>query len=189
MEEIEIEERVILIPENVNVTVKNNLIEVSGPLGKLSEDFSHAPVKIELRNNKEIAVYVYWPRTKEAAIVGTIASLIKNLIKGVTKGFTYKLKIVYSHFPVTIKVNEKEKKLIIENFIGEKSPRIAKIIGNAKVEVKGDDIIVQGINLKEVSQTASNIEQATKIKKKDPRVFLDGIYIYERKEGLEHGKL
>ena len=64
MEEIEIEERVIPIPENVNVTVKNNLIEVSGPLGKLSEDFSHAPVKVELRNNKEIVVYAYWPKTK-----------------------------------------------------------------------------------------------------------------------------
>jgi len=188
MEEIEIEERVIPIPENVNVTVKNNLIEVSGPLGKLSEDFSHAPVKVELRNNKEIVVYAYWPKTKEIAIVGTVSSLIKNLIKGVTKGFTYKLKIVYSHFPVTVRINEKEKKVIIENFIGEKSPRIAKIVGNVKVEVKGDDIIVQGLNLKEVSQTASNIEQATKIKKKDPRVFLDGIYIYEKKEGLEHGK-
>ena len=89
---------------------------------------------------------------------------------------------------MTVKINEKEKKVIIENFIGEKFPRIAKIVGNVKVEVKGDDIIVQGLNLKEVSQTASNIEQATKIKKKDPRVFLDGIYIYEKKEGLEHGK-
>ncbi|MEM3552572.1 MAG: 50S ribosomal protein L6, partial [Candidatus Bathyarchaeia archaeon] len=66
--------------------------------------------------------------------------------------------------------------------------RIARIVGNVKVEVKGDDIIVQGLNLKEVSQTASNIQQATKIKKKDPRVFLDGIYIYEKKEGLEYGK-
>ncbi|MEM3553128.1 MAG: 50S ribosomal protein L6, partial [Candidatus Bathyarchaeia archaeon] len=109
MEEIEVEERVISIPENVSIAVKDNLVEVSGPLGKLSEDFSHTPVKIELRNNKEIAVYAYWPKTKEIAIVGTVASLIKNLIKGVTKGFTYKLKVVYSHFPVTIKVNEKEK--------------------------------------------------------------------------------
>jgi large subunit ribosomal protein L6 len=188
MEEVEIEKRVISIPENVNVALKNNLIEVSGPLGVLSEDFSHAPVKIELNNNKEIIVYAYWPKIKEAAIVGTIASLIKNLIKGVTKGFTYKLKVVYSHFPVTIKVNEKEKKIFIENFIGEKSPRVAKIVGNVKVEVKGDDVIVQGLNLKEVSQTASNIERATKIKKKDQRVFLDGIYVYEKKEGLEYGK-
>jgi len=51
--------------------------------------------------------------------------------------------------------------------------------------VKGEDIIVQGTNIEDVSQTAANIEKATKVKKKDPRVFLDGIYIYERHEGME----
>jgi large subunit ribosomal protein L6 len=44
---------------------------------------------------------------------------------------------------------------------------------------------VQGINLEDVSQTAANIQNATKVKKKDPRVFLDGIYIYEQLEGME----
>jgi large subunit ribosomal protein L6 len=44
---------------------------------------------------------------------------------------------------------------------------------------------VQGTNIEDVSQTAANIQQATKIKNKDPRVFLDGIYIYERMEGME----
>jgi len=104
------------------------------------------------------------------------------MVKGVTKGFTYKLKKVYSHFPINVKVEPG--KVLIENFIGERSPRIAKIVGNVKVIVKGDDIEVQGLNLEEVSQTAANIEQATKIKKKDPRVFLDGIYIYEKTEGM-----
>jgi len=74
---------------------------------------------------------------------------------------------------------------LIENFTGEKNPRRAKIIGDVKVKIQSEDIIVQGINLEEVSQTAANIEQATKVKKKDPRVFLDGIYIYERVEGIE----
>jgi large subunit ribosomal protein L6 len=45
--------------------------------------------------------------------------------------------------------------------------------------------VVQGLNLEDVSQTAANIEQATKVKKKDPRVFLDGIYVYEQNEGME----
>jgi len=105
------------------------------------------------------------------------------MITGVTKGFTYKLKIVFSHFPISVKVQGD--KILIENFTGEKTPRIAKIVGTAKVTVKGDDVIVQGINIEDVGQTAANIEQATKIKKKDPRIFLDGIYIYERKEGME----
>jgi large subunit ribosomal protein L6 len=53
------------------------------------------------------------------------------------------------------------------------------------VAVKGDDVIVQGLSIEDVSQTAANVEQTTKIKVKDPRVFLDGIYVYEQHEGME----
>jgi len=75
--------------------------------------------------------------------------------------------------------------VLIENFTGERRGRKAKIIGDVKVKVESEDVLVEGINLEDVSQTAANIEQATKVKKKDPRVFLDGIYVYERKEGTE----
>jgi large subunit ribosomal protein L6 len=53
------------------------------------------------------------------------------------------------------------------------------------VKVKGDDIIVQGISLEDVSQTAANIQNATRIRSKDPRVFLDGIYVFEKLEGIQ----
>ncbi|MFB0522514.1 MAG: 50S ribosomal protein L6, partial [Candidatus Bathyarchaeia archaeon] len=58
-------------------------------------------------------------------------------------------------------------------------------MGDAKVAVKGEDVIVQGIDVEKVSQTAANIQRATKVKNKDPRVFLDGIYVYERHEAME----
>ena len=115
--------------------------------------------------------------------MGTVRSHVQNMITGVTKGFTYKLKVVFSHFPISIKVDGR--RVLIENFIGERSPRVAKIVGDAKVTVKGEDVIVQGINVEDVAQTAANIQQATKIKRKDPRKFLDGIYVYERLEELE----
>jgi large subunit ribosomal protein L6 len=105
------------------------------------------------------------------------------MITGVSQGFTYKLKIVFAHFPISVKV--KENMVSIENFTGERSPRWARIMGDSKVSAKEDDVIVQGINLEDVSQTAANIERATKVKRKDPRVFLDGIFVYEKKEGME----
>ncbi|HDM44934.1 MAG TPA: 50S ribosomal protein L6, partial [Candidatus Bathyarchaeota archaeon] len=107
---------------------------------------------------------------------------INNMIKGVTEGFVYKMKIVFSHFPISVRVDGDQ--VLIENFTGEKSPRRAKIIGDTKVTVKGDDIIIEGIDINAVSQTAANIQQATKIKNKDPRVFLDGIYVYETSSGV-----
>jgi large subunit ribosomal protein L6 len=73
---------------------------------------------------------------------------------------------------------------LIENFTGERRARKVKMLGDVQVKVQSEDIIVQGLNLEDVSQTAANIEQATKVKKKDPRVFLDGIYVYERSEGM-----
>ncbi len=172
----------IEIPEGTEVKVEGRVVKVNGEKGELTRDFSHAPVSIELEG-KTIRVHTSWPRKREAAIVGTVSSHIQNMITGVTKGFTYKLKVVFSHFPISVKVRENS--VAIENFTGERSPRIAKIVGAAQVIAKGEDVIVQGIDIEEVSQTAATIEKTTKVKRKDPRVFLDGIYVYEKHEGME----
>lgn len=174
--------KTVEIPKGVEGVLEGRVVTIKGEKGELTRDFSHAPIKIQLQG-KTVTVQANWPRKKEAAIVGTVCSHIQNMIKGVTKGFTYNLKIVFSHFPITVKV--KEKTLTIENFTGERSSRKAKIMGDTKVTVKGDDVIVQGINLEDVSQTAANIQNATKIKSKDPRVFLDGIYVYEKQEQIQ----
>lgn len=174
-------EKTVEIPEGVDAKIEGRIVTISGKKGALTRDFSHATLEI-LKEEKLIKVRADWPRKKEAATVATVSSHIENMIKGVTKGFTYKLKIVFSHFPISVKVEGK--KVLVENFTGERSPRIAKIIGAAKVSVASEDIIVQGIDLEEVSQTAANIEQATKVKRKDPRVFLDGLYVYERLEEM-----
>lgn len=172
----------IEIPKNVDVNVEGRVVTVKGEKGVLTRNFSHAPISIK-REGDVIKVQANNSRKREAALVGTLCSHIQNMINGVKNGFTYKLKIVFSHFPISVKV--KEKKVLIENFTGERSVRTAKIMNDTKVTVKEDDVIVQGTNIEDVSQTAANIQQATKIKKKDPRVFLDGIYIYERMDGME----
>ena len=174
--------RTIQVPDDVEVVLEGKKITVKGVKGTLTRDFSQVPINIKL-DGKTIRVWAEWPRKKEASLVGTVYSHIQNMILGVKKGFTYKLKIVFSHFPISAKV--KDKAILIENFTGERNPRKAKIMGNVKVDVQSEDIIVQGINLEDVSQTAANIEQAVKVKRKDPRVFLDGIYVYERSEGMK----
>jgi large subunit ribosomal protein L6 len=88
------------------------------------------------------------------------------------------MKIVFAHFPMTVKVTGD--KVNIDNFLGERHPRVAKIVGSAKVNVKGDEVTVTGINKEDVGQTMANLEQATKIKGRDPRVFQDGIYLINK---------
>ncbi|MBS7631491.1 50S ribosomal protein L6 [Candidatus Bathyarchaeota archaeon] len=170
-------ERRIPIPDGVNISVDNRKVKASGVKGEIIRDFSHARVKIELNSNT-LRIWVVNPKKKEAAVVNTLAAHIKNMIKGVTGGFTYKLKVVYVHFPMTI--NVQGNKILLHNFLGEKKPRETKIVGHAKVTIKGDEIIVEGIDVEEVGQTAANIQRMTKIKAKDPRKFLDGIYIQSK---------
>ena len=180
---VELAQRSLPVPEGVQLTIDGRRIKATGPKGTLEEDFSHLPVKFALEG-QSLRVFSEWARKREVALVGTALAHVRNMIRGVTSGYTYKLKIVYAHFPVTVKINEKEKKLTIDNFTGEKTPRIAKIIGSAKVKIVSDEVHVQGTNLRDVSQTAVNIQGATRIRDKDQRVFLDGIYIFEKSEGM-----
>jgi len=174
--------KTIQVPDDVDVSLAGKKVTVKGDKGTLTRDFSYVPISIDA-NGKTIRVWAEWPRKKEAALVGTIYSHIQNMINGASKGFSYKLKIVFSHFPISVKVQGKT--VLIENFTGERRARKVKVLGDVQVKVQSEDIIVQGLNLEDVSQTAANIEQATKVKKKDPRVFLDGIYVFERNEGME----
>ena len=170
------------ILEGIDIQVDGRLVSVKGPKGEISRDFTHAEVDIQKIRNK-IQVSVEYPRSRQIALVGTIISHVKNMMLGVTHGVIYKLKIVFAHFPPSVKVEGD--KLIIENFYGEKAARVARILPGVKARVDGDDVIVEGIDVELVGQTAANIQLATKLRKKDPRKFHDGIYVFEKRVG-EH---
>ncbi|AAM31836.1 50S ribosomal protein L6 [Methanosarcina mazei] len=169
--------RTIEIPEGVSVSLSQDVFTAKGPKGTVERTFWYPGIKIEVREG-EVVVDAESSRKEQKAMVGTFASHLKNLIIGVSEGFECKMNIVYAHFPMQVKVEGKT--LVIGNFLGEKKPRIAKILGETKVKVSGNEIVVSGINKEDVGQTAANIEQKTKIKRFDPRIFQDGIYIVQK---------
>lgn len=169
--------RTIEIPQGVNINIDNINVSISGPQGQLQRKLWYPGVAIK-KADSELIVETNILRREQAAILGTYESHLKNMITGVTKGYEYKMKVVYSHFPIQIKTDGN--KVIIANFLGEKKARKANILGNTKVTIKGDQVILNGINKEEVGQTAANIRQATKIKRFDPRVFQDGVYLVEQ---------
>ena len=169
-------------PASVTVKKEGNLIQVKGPLGTVKKDFAKLPATVTVQGNR-ITIKPYGTRKRDLAIANTARSIIGGMIKGVEKGYTYKLKIIFAHFPISVKVKGKE--VHVENFFGERSARISRIIGDAtKVSIAGEDVVIQGPSLEDVSQTAANIELSTKTKGKDQRVFLDGLYIYSKEEGM-----
>ena len=182
----------IPVPAGVSVEIEDGKVRVSGPKGVLKRSLCFPGVKIEKRtvesgsaaaegSGVEIVVESDSARRKKKAIVGTFAAHIRNMILGVTEGFYYKLRILHSHFPIQVSVSRDS--VLISNFLGEKKSRVAKILEGVSVEVKGKEIIVRGINKEAVGQTAANIERCTRIKRRDPRVFQDGIYIVEKGTG------
>ena len=164
----------IEIPEGVEVIIEDE-VTVKGPNGETSRKFSYPNVTIAKEDNL-VVLETAFPKKKDKSMIGTTRAHINNMITGVTDGFTYHMKIVFAHFPM----QDKEKTVTIENFIGERHPRSSKIVGDAKVQVKGDEVIITGVNKEDVGQTMANLEQATKIRGKDPRVFQDGIYLTSR---------
>jgi len=167
----------VSLPEGVKVEIEELKVKVSGPKGNLEREFKNFDIKIEKKENK-VVVSSELERKDTRSVVGTITAHIGNMIEGVTKGFIYKLKVVYAHFPVTVKVEGD--KVLIQNFLGERAPRVAKIVGDAKVEVNGPEITVTGISKEDVGQTAANMEQATRIGGYDRRTFMDGIYLVSK---------
>ena len=174
---VEIVENTIEVPEEVNLTLDGHKVAVTGTNGTVIIDFGHIKLILGYQDNT-LRIWAENPRKKEASLVNTITSHVKNMIKGVIEGFTYRLKIVFIHFPMTI--NVQGNKVIINNFVGEQSPRTAKIMGDVEVSVDGDDIVVTGNDIESVAQTAANIQQSTHIRNKDLRKFLDGIYVYQK---------
>ena len=168
-------EHVIEIPEGVNATVEGDLVTISGPNGQISREFTSSRHDI-FQEGGALLVRVDLPRTKEKALAGTWNAHLKNMVKGVTDGFTYTLKVLYSHFPMSVEVKGRE--FVVNNYFGEKVPRRAVILEGVEVKVQNKtEVIVSGNNKENVGQTAANIERCTTIKNRDRRVFQDGIYL------------
>ena len=172
----------IIIPEGVKIKQNKHMLGFEGPLGKTFKSFRNIPVNIEITEGK-ILLKAMGFRKRDYAILHTARSIIRNICEGLIEGYTIKMKIVFAHFPITVKVEGK--KILIENFQGERAPRTTKSVGNTKVIPKGEDVILTGEVWTDITQTAANIELKTKVKNKDHRVFLDGIYVFEKKKGLE----
>lgn len=170
------------IPDKVTASINKDMLHVQGPLGKTYKNFKKIPVSLNLEG-KTLSIKTLGTRKRDFAILNTAKSIIKNLCEGVVEGYTIKMKIIYAHFPINVKT--KDDQVLIENFQGERAPRMVKIHGSTKVVAKGDEVILTGPVLTDVSQTAAEIELKTKVGKKDHRVFLDGIYVFSKSKGIE----
>jgi len=168
----------IEMPEGINASVESKNLKVTGPKGELIRLFNNPRASVNVDGSK-VVVTTKANSRPDKCILGTYRSHVNNMVRGVTEGYVYKLGIVQTHFPIRVKVEGD--KVLIENFLGERKQRIARIMPGTKVTVKGDRVIVEGIDKEMTGQTAANIEIASKVQYKDRRVFGDGVFMIKER--------
>ncbi|KAK9381346.1 60S ribosomal protein uL6 [Kockiozyma suomiensis] len=176
-------DEILEIPEGVTVVIKSRIVVVTGPRGTLTKNLRHINLAFTKVSDSAIKLTVHHGDRKHVAALRTIKTLINNLIIGVTKGYKYKMRYVYAHFPINVNIISDGKEVEIRNFLGEKRVRVVPVLEGVSVEVstaQKDELVLTGNSLENVSQSAADIQQICRVRNKDIRKFLDGIYVSER---------
>ncbi|KAM3928031.1 LOW QUALITY PROTEIN: large ribosomal subunit protein uL6-like [Leptodactylus fuscus] len=171
------------IPDKVEISLRGRTVTVKGPRGSLRKNFNHINLELCLLGRKKRKLRVDKGNRKELATVRTICSHVQNMIKGVTLGFRYKMRSVYAHFPINVIIQEGGALVEIRNFLGEKYIRRVRMRSGVVCslsQAQKDELILEGNDIALVSNSAALIQQATTVKNKDIRKFLDGIYVSEK---------
>ncbi|MFH1445264.1 MAG: 50S ribosomal protein L6 [Nanoarchaeota archaeon] len=175
------------IPEGVNVSYKDNFLAVKGSKGEVKREFSDSRLKMEIKGNI-IKITSSDQRRKSKALLGTWTAHTRNMLVSVNNKWEAKLRGVYSHFPMKINVDQQTNRVVIQNFLGERSTRYSKILEGTEVEIKNNEVTVTGLDRDRVGQTAANIEQVTRVRGYDKRVFQDGIHLVQKTKLVELGE-
>jgi large subunit ribosomal protein L6 len=165
------------IPDDVSAEMDHLTLTVEGPNGSVSRRLWYPDVAVSVSDGA-VVIETDEEDAKTTATMGTFESHVRNMFHGVTEGWEYKMEVFYAHFPMQVSVEGDQ--VLINNFLGEKAPRRAKIRGDTEVQVDGEEVTLSGPNKEHVGQTAADIEQLTRVKDKDTRVFQDGVYITEK---------
>jgi len=167
-------ERTIEIPDGVEVSREGKTLAVKGKKGSLKRDFIHGKIKIDVKA-KQIVLASQENRRKIKATLGTWEAIIKNMVIGVSRGWRCDMKLVFSHFPAKMSVKDNE--FSIQNFLGERAARSAKMLEDVNIKIDKENIIISGIDKEKVGLVAGKIEHVTKIVGYDRRIFQDGCFI------------
>lgn len=170
----------IEIPEGVSCEFSDRVFKCAKDGQTNERKISIPGTEIHIEKNT-IAFSCKKANKKNIAMIKTNASHIRNLIKGFEEKFVYEMEICNVHFPITAKIEGN--RVLISNFLGEKISRSAKILPGVEVEIKGQKITVSSSDVEKAGQTAANIEKASKVSRKDRRVFQDGIFITSKPGG------
>ena len=140
----------VAIPAKVEVVLSATSIDITGPLGKLSQALTNAVV---LGREGETVTFVAANDTQHSrAMSGTLRALVANMVKGVSEGFTRKLTLV----GVGYKANAQGAMLNLE--LGYSHPVNHKMPVGVTVETPTQtEVVLKGVDKQVIGQVAAQI--------------------------------
>ena len=172
--------RVLTIPEGVNVTLENDTITVKGPKGSLDFPISKSVI-VKIEGN---TITVETTDEDDSNVMqGTTNAIIKNMIEGVSKGFEKGLEIIGVGYRFQVQGN------VLTVNAGYSHPvKMTAPEGLTVEAVSNTEIVVKGINKELVGEFAANIR---KVRKPEPYKGKGIRYkgeVVRRKEGKKAAK-
>jgi large subunit ribosomal protein L6 len=140
----------IEVPSGVTVTIAPGRVEVSGPLGTLSQVVPQR-MKIE-QEDGQVVVTRPTDRGDDRALHGLTRTLVANMVEGVARGFSKQLEIQGVGYRATLKGKD------LELAVGYSHMVVIKPRDGIDFEVPAPtQVIVKGTDKQKVGQTAAEI--------------------------------
>ena len=138
----------IIIPENAKFSMNDNVIDIEGPMGKLSFT-KHQNISID---QDEGSISIKSNDEEQIALSGTTRAIIFNMVHGVTKGWVKKLKMIGVGYRA--KADTKN----LEITVGFSHPVKYPIPEGLKIETPSQtEITISGVDKQKVGQAAAEI--------------------------------
>ena len=142
--------KVINLPEGVNINVNGSEVTVNGPKGTLTRTFSNL-ITVNV-NDRVVSVTRANEEKHTKQLHGTTRALLNGMVEGVSQGFTRVLEIKGIGYRAQLKGTD-----IVLN-IGYSHPVTINAVEGVKFEVPSQtEIIVSGIDKQKVGQIAAVI--------------------------------
>lgn len=145
-------ERKLVIPDGVTVSVNGNVVDVKGPKGELTLEFSKL-VSVVVEDGVVLTKQI--KTSKDANMMqGTTNSLISNMITGVSKGYDKGLEAVGVGYRFQVSGNKITINAGYSHPVVMEAPKELSVTSESNTE-----ITIHGIDKQKVSEFAANVRK------------------------------
>ena len=143
----------ILIPKEVNVSIKRDYLDIKGPYGNKKINLDTKLFEVNISENKELSIKPKKKNDDIKRVWGVNRSLLNNAVIGINKGYEKTLEMTGVGYRAAIKGNSLNLQLGYSHPIDFEIPKDVKIIVEKQTTIK-----INGSDKQQVGMVASKIK-------------------------------